>query len=256
MISALVILTFISCDENDIFHVNQNYPSTYTKLESSALEQLRTKLLETNPYLFQTVNDFGFIGDSRTEFPVLPPTIADLTKQEAQVIIGKFITENSAILGIKYREEVNFVKADSSRVYDGSLSWMFTIGNQFYQNIEVYNSALRIRVINGKITYCIGNWFPEIIVPQKFKFDKRKIKSLLLNKVVTHYNIAGQPYTMKITSESLESAEFSNLIYAVESDDLIKIHVVWKVYVPDVYFKFYIDVISGEIINSAPTIIS
>ena len=45
-------------------------------------------------------------------------------------------------------------------------------------------------------------------------------------------------------------------IYPVKSDDKIQLFVTWKIYIPDVYYIIYIDVMTGEVIASEPTIIS
>ncbi len=260
--SKLLILVFFitlmltGCDENTILLTKQSYPATYNQLDVSKIQELGLRLTASNPYLFQTVNKYGFIGDSRNVFPSFPPAITSLSKQDARKVVENFISENSDILGVKYTDDVNFIRIDSSIIYDGTLKWMFQTGNQVFSNLEVYNTGIRFHVTNGKVTWCIGNWYPQIVVPSKFGIGERAIKSMLQGRVVTHYNFAGQPYTLTISNSAAENAEFSTLIYPVQTEEKIEVRVVWKVHVPDVYFRFFIDVMSGEILAETPTIIS
>lgn len=261
LITKLIVTGFTGfilsgCENPEILKISQNYPSTYSNLDKTTLQKLKSELVLTNPYLFQTVNDFGFIGASGNEIPSVPPTVSDLNRNEAQSVIRKFISDNATVLGIKNREEVSFERVDSFKIYDGSLKWMFQTGNQVYKGLQVYNSSIRFHIANGKITWCTGNWYPEIIIPEKFKINEKAVKSMLSGKVVGHYNIAGQLSTITISKLNLENAQFSKLIYPVETDEKIEIHVVWDVLVPDVFFRFFIDVMSGEILQEAPTIIS
>ncbi len=257
----IIITVFVSyflsgCENPEILKIRDNYPSTYSKLDETSLRKLKSELGIANPFLFQTVNNFGFIGEFRSEMPSTPPTVTDLNRNEAQAALSKFISDNAAILGIKNREEVSFVRVDSFKIYDGSLKWVFQTGNQVYKGLEVYNSTVRFHITNGKITWCTGNWYPEIIIPEKYKTNEKTIKSMLSGKVVGHYNIAGQLNTMTISKSNLENAQFSKLIYPLETNKEIKVHVVWEVLVPDVFFRFFIDVMSGDILQQTPTIIS
>lgn len=61
---------------------------------------------------------------------------------------------------------------------------------------------------------------------------------------------------MTITAKSLETATFSKLIYPLITADKIELHIVWSVNIPDVFSVIYLDVMTGEMIGSYPTVIS
>ncbi|HPR84568.1 MAG TPA: hypothetical protein PLG33_00875, partial [Prolixibacteraceae bacterium] len=59
------------------------------------------------------------------------------------------------------------------------------------------------------------------------------------------------------TDQALASCQINGLkIYPIKSDDKIQLFVTWKIYVPDVFYILYVDVMTGETIAAEPTIIS
>ena len=72
-----------------------------------------------------------------------------------------------------------------------------------------------------------------------------------------HSDISGQSHPAKITDQALASCQINGLkIYPIKSDDKIQLFVTWKIYVPDVFYILYVDVMTGETIAAEPTIIS
>jgi len=61
---------------------------------------------------------------------------------------------------------------------------------------------------------------------------------------------------MTITAKSLETTEFSKLIYPLKTADKIELRVVWVVSIPEVFYVIYLDVMTGEIVGGYPTIVS
>jgi len=72
--------------------------------------------------------------------------------------------------------------------------------------------------------------------------------------VVYIYEMDGAADPLAITSKSLETAVFSKMIYPLKTTDKIELHVVWVVSIPDLYNVVYLDVMTGKIIVSYPTI--
>lgn len=74
---------------------------------------------------------------------------------------------------------------------------------------------------------------------------------------MTHYDIAGKPYYVKITTADLEKSTSKLKIYPIKDAKKIELRVTWEINIPTpVYYKIYIDVMTGEIIAKEPTIIS
>jgi hypothetical protein len=255
---SIAILILQNCNDHDLtINYSSNYPSSYSKLDSITYNQLKTKFAGDNPFLRTSVTIFGFCGNSDLVLSApWPSKITDLTGTEAKNKVLKFISQNSKQTGVVNPSDVTFARVDSSRVYDGSLSWFVLSNNQIYNGLEVYNSAIRFIIINGEITNCQGNWYPLIYIPSKINVDEEKAKSLLLNKTVYLSDFIGRSIPMTITAKSLETATFTKLIYPVETSDKINLHVAWQVNISAVFYVIFVDVMTGELIGSYPTAIS
>ncbi len=249
---------FTNCDlEQNSPYINDDYPTTYSKLDMNMLNNLQSQFTIDNPNLNSSLNAFGFFGFSDfNPSGIWPSKLPNLSKDSAYQVVKSFITLNSKYAGIKNPSEINFISLDSSKVSDGSISWHFVISSQIYKGLEVNSTGLTIMLINGKVTWCIGNWFPQINIPIVDKFDSISAKNQLLNQIVTHYSIGGELSSFKITESNLKSAQSKKMIYPLQQNDKIELHVVWNIYVPDVFYVLLVDVITGQIVGSYPTIIS
>ena len=256
--ACLMIMLFQSCDQNEItLNGDKNYPTTYKKQDANALQQLRTDFAKANPYLSSSITDFGFCGSTQNYRTTPWPTrIPDLTKAEAITATKVFISQNTALLGVKSTDNITFNRVDSFTIYEGSLKWYLYSDTQKIGDLEVYDTYLRFSLTNGKMTSCDGNWYPYIYIPARQNINEAKAKSILLNKVVYLSDFSGSPIPMTITAKSLETAQFSKLIDPIKTTDKIELHVVWVVSIPEVFYVIYLDVMTGEIVGGYPTIVS
>ena len=254
----LLIILIQSCDQNDVTTIgDKNYPTTYKKLDATTLNQMRTDFGKANPFLSTSITDFGFCGTTENYITTPWPTrIPDLTKKEAINATKLFISQNSTLLGVKTTDDITFSRVDSFTIYEGSIKWYISSNTQKIGGLEVSDTYLTFSLTNGKITYCSGNWYPYIYIPAKININEEKAKSILLNKVVYLSDIAGRPIPMTITAKSLETTEFSKLIYPLKTADKIELRVVWVVSIPEVFYVIYLDVMTGEIVGGYPTIVS
>lgn len=258
IVASFIVLIFPSCNDNNlVINYDNEYPSSYSKLDSITYHQLKADFAKANPFLRTSITEFGFCGNYDFLYSAPWPTrIPDLSETEAKNIVLTFVSENSEQAGVLNSSDLKIVRVDSFKVYDGSHAWNFVSEVQKYNGLEVYNSNIMFTLINGKITNCQGNWYPKIYIPSKINVNEEKAKSLLLNKVVYLSDIIGRSIPMTITAKSLETAEFTQLIYPIETTDKIKLHIVWQVNIPDVYYIIFLDVMTGEIVGSYPTALS
>ncbi|MDR3653974.1 MAG: hypothetical protein P4L34_13515 [Paludibacter sp.] len=257
--ATLLFIIFIqSCGQNEVsINSDTSYPTTYKKLDTATLTQMRTQFATANPYLTSSITDFGFCGYLDNLLPAQwPARIPDLSRTEAINVVKSFISQNTTLLGVKSTDAIAFSSIDSFTISDGSLKWYITTDFQNYSGLEVYNTYIDTDITNGKVISCSGNWYPYIYIPAKMNVTEEKAKSILLNKVVYLADIAGKPIPMTITAKSLETASFSNMIYPLETTDKIELHVVWVVTIPEVFYVVYLDVMTGEIIGGYPTVLS
>ena len=251
---ASIILTF-GCEQDNIL-VDPNYPTTINKLNYSTLSQNRETYSLRNIYLQTSLNEFGFCanGDVSSE---IPPILESLTEEEAVETVKNFVATNPYETGVENILELRFDRIFLRSGYtDGSTKWIITSSCQKIDTIEVENTNISFRIRNREVEACTGNWFPEIYIPSSFIFSQTQAKSRLLNKVVEHYNIAGEKYYQTITSGGLESSNITLCILSMTQDECIELRVAWKIWIESVSYIIFVDVMTGEILSQEPTIIS
>jgi hypothetical protein len=255
---SFLILLLPGCNDKElIVNYDNNYPSSYSKLDSTTYKLMKAKFATDNPFLVTSLTEFGFCGnyDFLNTAP-WPVRTTDISKEDAKNIVISFVSQNSKQTGVLNPSDITFMSIDSSRIYGGGLDWVLRTGSQKYNDLEVFNSDILFVIANGKMTNCHGNWFPQIYIPSKLNVNEEKAKSLLLNKIVYLSDIMGRSIPMTITAKSLEAAEITKMICPVQTADKIKLHVVWQVNIPDVYYVFFLDVMTGETVGSYPTAFS
>lgn len=252
----LVVLYIQSCNQIELTTSgDKNYPTTYKKLDANKLIQMRADFAKTNPFLSTSITDFGFCGSTENYITAPWPTrIPDLTKTEAVEATKFFISQNSTPLGVISIKDITFSRVDSFTIYEGSLKWYLSSNTQKIEDLEVDGTYLNFSMTNGKMTSCDGNWYPYIYIPSKININEEKAKSILLNKVVYLSDFLGNSFPNTITAKSLETAEFSKLIYPLITPDKIELHVVWVVSIPEVFYVVYLDVMTGEMVGGYPTV--
>lgn len=258
VLSILGVFLF-ACNKEDNLLYDSNYPTTIKALYTKVLEQKRLAFLSQNGFITSSLNEFGFCDlTESTVNNTQPPLTTPLTELQTIEKAKKFIDQNKEYLGVVEPDKINISKAWSSTgYYDGGTMWRIDTHYQKYDTIQVLFANISILIKNSEVNYCSGNWYPNIYIPEKFNFDREKAKSSLKNKTVWHSDIAGQSHSMKITDQALGTSKINGLkIYPIKSNDKIQLFVTWKIYVPDVYYILYVDVMTGEVIAQEPTIIS
>lgn len=250
----LITVFLISCEK---YSMPTEYPSTYTKIGAAALARRQTDYTSRNQFIETSLNEFGFCdmnGDLLLRS--MPPYKGDIPETEAINAVKSFISENKVETGLSSIDNLNFNKFTKDVGYGGSVYWHLRSENQKVDTVEVLYTQIMFHLTNGKVTLCYGNYFPEIYVPGKFNFSQTKAKSILKGRVLSHYSIAGEEYKFTISEKDLDNCTFHLKIMPKEYDDKIELRVVWQIYVPNLFYQIYVDVMSGEIVSQEPTIIS
>lgn len=250
---------FYSCEKGDnIINTDPNYPTTFYKLDSALLTQARTNYSQQNQYLKTSLSKFGFcdgFADRRT--PELPPFLDIQTQSEAAEVVNIFFSQNSIYTGVKNPDELNYSKIYSRSIADGSSYWTITISEQRIDSIEVLGTRFTVRIKNGEMYYCHGNWYPDIYIPKKFNLNQDLAKFQLLYRVVTQWGYGGSnPHDVIISLEDLNQSTFKLFINAIEYVDRIELRLIWEITVPAVGRRFHVDVMTGEILMEVGTFYS
>lgn len=249
-------LLFAGCERTDI---DPEYPTIYKRIASSALEELRIEFAQNNVYLNSTLNEFGFCSrNEKVDWAAEPPKGDTLTENEVIEIIKTFITQNPLPTGVSNPNELIIVKVRSNGGYPDSLiHWTARSSPQMVDTIEVLDTEFLFRIKGSKPVSCQNNWFPIVHIPKEFQVDLEKAKSSLVDKVVSHFTIAGIEYKVRILPEHMEKCKSTLKILPMWSEEKIELRVVWELWIDGpVHYKMYIDVMNGNIVREAPTIIT
>jgi len=244
----------ISCEKGNI---PSDYPTTYRKLSESVIAVKKTDYINRNQYLRSSINEFGFCDFSGDPINTeTPPFVGEISESGAIEIIKEFASKNPSELGTNNPDELDFYSSSHDTGYGGSVIWHFKTENQKVDTIEVLETRILFHIENGKVTSCYGNWYPEVFIPCEFNFNQTKAKLILIGKTVSHFTIAGEDYTYTISENNLKNSVCHLKILPKDYEDKIEMRVCWQIYVPDVFYILYVDVITGDIVGQAPTIIS
>jgi len=234
------------------------YPTTIYRLSDEVIAKKRSDFSQSNPNLITSLNQFGLCG-------VLSPSGGDgssggFTEEEAIAAVKEFVARNPEYTGVKNPNDLRFRIINRS-VYNNAVFWAFRTENQTINNIEVVFSEILFNTRNRELIGCQGNHFPDVYIPQKFKFDTVQAKSQLLGREITHWGWSG-PYTVgPVTAEHLQESSTKLIILpltdSVEYGDAekIELRVAWQIYLSSLYHIFEVDVMTGEMVRETPTII-
>jgi hypothetical protein len=259
LILILLSLSLWSCDRQDVLlDKDSAYPTVISKLSSAVLSQEKSSFLQANPYMKSGLNQFGFCALDENRNVASPPLLTPPTQAEAEAIVRNFVSKDSKYIGIKNPSDLTFTSVESSTGYwDGATYWYLRTPNQKIDTIEVLYTGIIFHVKNREMCYCSGNWFPYVYIPNKFNISKDMAKESLLNKVVSHYDIAGQRYDVKIQAPDLSASTVRLVVLPVTLEDKIELHVTWQIDIPaPVFYRIYVDVMTGKPVGDEPTIIS
>jgi hypothetical protein len=265
MKSLVIILLFSAllsgCEKSNYNQERANvfgdYPTTYHKLDSAVIKQKRTDYLTKNQYIHNSLNTFGFCDwDGDPVSRGIPPYKGDVSESEAKSIIKEFVLNNGSETGVDNLENLNFSRSNKETGYAGSILWYIRSQNQIVDDIEILNSNIIFTLTNKNLTLCLGNWYPDVYVPNSFNLDQAKAKSILIGQVVTYGSWSGAGSSKTIRENDLNGCNFLLKIIPVDYSDMIELRVCWQIYAPSLSYMFSVDVMTGEIVRKGSTIVN
>lgn len=257
----IVVACFSGCRKDDGLMVDDRYPTTIEENSPDVTARLRSEFAQANPNMITSINSFGFC--SHSEIPQSldfdaenSPTNTPFSRAPLD-LVNDFLLINKVAAGVGALDSGQIGEVIIRPFRDaGDFSWSFSTNSQWVDSLEVLKTNMTFRGINNTVTWCVGNWYPEIYIPSEFNVSQDFAKSALIDREVTHYGLGGE-YKVTVTKENLSRSDTRLVIYPMESNGKIEIRVAWEINVPSPgYYLFFIDVMTGEIIASGPTIIS
>jgi hypothetical protein len=254
IILVIFILT-MSCEKIMENNIPENYPTTYKKNSPDILLQMRASYALKNPYMTTSLNDFGFCDWHGDLLDVgTTPLQNIITQSEATDIVRNFVSNNSTETGVINSNDLDFYKVRTYTGSDGAIRWHFISSNQKIDTVEILQTKFLIYLTNNEVSLCVGNWYPEIFIPSEFNVNQTKAKADLIGKVVTHYPFESPKYNVTITEVDLIKSKIGLKVLPLENGDITELRVCWEMDIPGpVYYKVYIDVMTGNIVGQEPT---
>ena len=233
-----------------------NYPTTIRRLSEETLMRMRNDYAQRNPFFFSNINQFGFcaIVEGSYGLPVPPDEV--FAEEEAIASVKEFVSRNPEYTGIKNLDDIHFERVTQSVGTNGNITWVLRTKNQTFNETEIMSTGF---VFHTKYREVVGAWgrnFPSVYIPEKFNFTVEQAKSKLLGKEVIHLGWAGQYSLGKIKKEHLQEATTDLIIVPIITEEKIELRITWKIYLASLYYIYYIDVMTGKIIQEEPTIIA
>lgn len=258
----LIIVVCLSCEKNDkiedIDPTEPNYPTTINRIDSNLLAQMRYEYHQTNYFVLTSLNQFGFcdccadFGSSYGDDP--PPVLSDVSESYAKKIVRDFLVLNEKYTGISSIDNFCYLNENYEKI-GSNIFWNFGLTNQIYDSLEVIYTQISIEVENGKVTWCTGNWYPEIYIPEDINYTEEYVRSLFVDTVLCNSDCWGGLWCDTVTNKILDESIIRKVIFPIETNSKIELRVSWEIDIPNpIFYKFYIDVITGEIIHKEPTI--
>ncbi len=259
VIFLILIMVLFGCEKSAyLVNSDTNYPTIIKAVNAERLTILRSDFAQQNIYVESSLNAFGFCDYA--EDPVIapdPPIDTTVTQSDLQSIVKEFLLKNSCYTGVKETDNPEIIKVIRRNNFrDGNKHWYVQIKPQKIDSIDVLSTLLNVTIKGREVISCQGNWFPGIYVPKEFNVNEDLAKRFLIGRTVTHIGMAGNPIDLKINSESLHKSTVSLVAVPIENEDQIEIHFAWKIWVDQVSFILYVDVMTGEVIRQEPTLIS
>jgi len=235
------------------------YPTTINRIDTDQLSQMRYEYHQTNFFVLTSLNQFGYCDccdDFGSSYGSSPPAVLnEVSETYATEIAEDFLILNKVYTGILKKDKIRYSKKDYEEI-GADIYWHFKISNQIVDSLEVLYSQVVIKVKNGKVTWCVGNWYPEIYIPTEFNYFQEDVKSILVDTVICHSGSWGDTWCETVTDSILEESNFRKVIVPIKTVSKIELRVSWEINIPHpIYYKFYVDVITGKIIFKEPTII-
>ena len=252
------LFALCSCSDTTTDTTDINYPTTIHRLPDETLVRMRNDYAQRNPYLRYTLNQFGFCGidtEGGGGVNALETPAGSFTEEEAIAAVKEFVARNPEHTGITNPDDMYFENITNSTSFD-NVYWHFWVKQKEINNIEFFNTGIVFHIINRGVYLCWGNHFPNVYVPEKFNFTVEQAKSKLLGKKVFHSGWTGQFSLGKVTLNDLQECTTNLIIIPVTAEEKIELYVTWKIHFNQpLHYIYYIDVMTGKIIQEEQTLI-
>jgi hypothetical protein len=232
------------------------YPTTYRALTQSESLDLLKEFNSMNPGTNVTIDKYGFIGAVSVPVNYQPSSVVSNEEQALQMAENR-LRSNSKFSGVTPESQL-----EVGRILqlNSNGPWRINYKQQYYKGLRIAdrNPSYAIEVwVDSSVSGIEGHYFPYVYIPDYEKTSLQAAKDSLIGRVLTYWNIAGQPMQFTISQESLSSTQQVKAIVPQDTQNGLRMLVCWEI--PIGMFPAwpsdrgswtaYIDTITGEVVR-------
>ncbi|MBN1699004.1 MAG: dockerin type I repeat-containing protein [Spirochaetales bacterium] len=229
-----------------------NYPTTIMRLTSDEQKALQQDFERINGADFYgTVGPFGFL-----EYHYVPleqvPKNTPLNDEEAILEAAA----NALMRNITFTNIFTDALLDNYRIINRSSYWTVEFRFDSYEQYGTVNNGIPARettiIVEGtQKAFCIEYYYYpfDIVIPPVEKITPQKAMELSVGRVITYYNVAGEPVEYSVTAEDITEVPSVKYIIPYETEESLQYRYCWQVSIAGGMWDMYIDVVTGEVID-------
>ena len=212
------------------------YPTTLYPRTAEELDSLKAEYgMNHTQHFCSKLDEYGF-PFWNTDCFKNNMNFTPIINMDSVVIIAKnIIVQNNKFTNVCDTSLLVTYNSDNSLSY-----WIVNFDCQFFENMRVLNTAISVLGDDNGVFMLSGNWYNDIIIPEE-RYSLKQSKQQIIDDIGGH-GFCDDQYNEK-------------LIYPHRQPDCIELRVVWRIAVgtsPDrLYYFYYVDIYSGEIVNIA-----
>jgi len=252
IIPALICgMVLTSCDSKigDENQIDIKYPTTIHRLSEETLMQMRSDFAQRNPFFFSNVNHFGFCALVEGSYGMPVPLDEVFTEEEAIESVKEFVLRNPEYTGINNLDNLHFKSVSQAGGTGREISWVLIAKSQIINGTEIMGTGFVFHTRYRAVVGAWGRYFPNVYVPVKFNLDVEKAKSKLRGKELYWYGYAGKISLGKVTKNNLQECSANLIIVPLITEEKIELRIAWQIIFDAGGYPFYVDVMTGEIIQ-------
>ena len=272
-IFAVFILFSASCSVVGVSEIPE-YPITIEPLGLLELDELNTQYqAENEGRICSTLNEYGFTGYSRVLFPNNVNPCSD------KRVVRIELTDTSSLIKTAKRELVKNVEytnvtreedlevqellplygctiCEGPNTNSVPLEWKITFQPQKKNNVEVYNTEIRVFIDANGVNRIWGNWYSDIYAPGLLDVGYTQAKETVIGTEIALQPITGQDSTLSVSLEMLGEPDFQFVPYK-NSEGALELRKVWKIPIHYNYQEItqlwaQVDVVDGQLLQIVP----
>ena len=250
-IISLCICCLYACILNSDNDPVDSYPTIIYSRSDDEVEKLQSEFdLLNNNKIGTRLDQFGYT-DFTMVYLASESSISD-TNTVIQMAISALI-KNSKFTNVS---KESLLSVDRLFITPNN-SWKIFFNEQFYKGLRVDGTTIAV-YLNSSGVYRIDNhFFADIYIPAKAKYSESEVKESLIGKELNWVDYYHQKHIYTITDSSFSDEKSNKVIVPMLTDTQLEFRITWEIYIgkPGLYWMIYIDVITGEEIKIAQSIV-